>query len=61
MRMYLDAGVQMNATYAYYLSGTIAPLQVTDTYGSRYRGNRGSSKESDSAYENQSVRPQDTS
>jgi hypothetical protein len=33
MRMYLDADVEMDATYAYYLSGTIAPLQVIDTYG----------------------------
>ncbi|KAJ9481815.1 hypothetical protein VN97_g11646 [Penicillium thymicola] len=33
MRMYLDADVQMDATYAYYLSGTIVPLKVTDTYG----------------------------
>lgn len=31
--MYLDADVQMDATYAYYLSRTIAPLRVTDTYG----------------------------
>ncbi|KAL5040855.1 hypothetical protein BDW71DRAFT_212703 [Aspergillus fruticulosus] len=33
MRMYLDADVQMDATYAYYLSGTIVPLKVIDTYG----------------------------
>ncbi|KAJ5224936.1 hypothetical protein N7468_006161 [Penicillium chermesinum] len=33
MRMYLDADVQMDATYAYYLSGTIVPLKVDDTYG----------------------------
>lgn len=31
--MYLDADVEMDATYAYYLSGTLAPLQVTNTYG----------------------------
>lgn len=31
--MYLDADVQMDATYAYYLSGTIVPLKVDDTYG----------------------------
>ncbi|OQD79993.1 hypothetical protein PENANT_c040G10948 [Penicillium antarcticum] len=33
MRMYLDADVQMDATYAYYLSGTIVPLKVDDSYG----------------------------
>lgn len=33
MRMYLNVDVQMDATYAYYLSGTIVPLKVTDTYG----------------------------
>lgn len=33
MRMYLDADIQMDATYAYYLSGTIVPLKVDDTYG----------------------------
>ena len=31
--MYLDANVQIDATYAYYLSGTIVPLKVDDTYG----------------------------
>ncbi|BDD60942.1 hypothetical protein MAP00_006029 [Monascus purpureus] len=33
MKMYLDADVQMDATYAYYLSGTIVPMKVADTYG----------------------------
>lgn len=30
--MYLDANVEMEATYAYYFSGTIVPPQVTSTY-----------------------------
>ncbi|KAK5011701.1 hypothetical protein LTR28_007843 [Elasticomyces elasticus] len=32
LKMYLDANVEMEATYAYYFSGTIVPLAVTDTY-----------------------------
>jgi hypothetical protein len=32
MKMYLDAEVAMDATYAYYFSGTIVPFKVTDTY-----------------------------
>ena len=33
MKMYLDTDIQMDATYAYYLSGTIVPPKVTNTYG----------------------------
>ena len=32
MQMYLDANVEMDATYAYYFSGTIVPPAVTGTY-----------------------------
>ena len=32
MKMYLDADVEMEATYAYYFSGTIVPPAVTGTY-----------------------------
>ena len=32
LKMYLDADVEMEATYAYYFSGTILPPHVTDTY-----------------------------
>jgi hypothetical protein len=32
LKMYLDADVEMEATYAYYFSGTIVPPQVTGTY-----------------------------
>ena len=31
--MYLEADVQMNAKFAYHLSGTIVPLKVDDSYG----------------------------
>ena len=30
--MYLDANVEMEATYAYYFSGTVIPPAVTGTY-----------------------------
>ena len=30
--MYLDANVEMEATYAYYFSGTVVPPAVTGTY-----------------------------
>ncbi|KAJ6151670.1 hypothetical protein N7470_006798 [Penicillium chermesinum] len=40
MRMYLDADVQMDATYAYYLSGTIVPLKSqAHISGLRLEGN----------------------
>ncbi len=32
LQMYLDANVEMDATYAYYFSGTIVPPAVTGTY-----------------------------
>ncbi|KAL8697313.1 MAG: hypothetical protein Q9224_002379, partial [Gallowayella concinna] len=32
MKLYLDADVEMEATYAYYFSGTIVPPAVTGTY-----------------------------
>lgn len=32
MKMYLDANVEMEATYAYYFSGTVVPPAVTGTY-----------------------------
>lgn len=32
MKMYLDANVEMEATYAYYFSGTVIPPAVTGTY-----------------------------
>ncbi len=32
MQMYLDANVEMEATYAYYFSGTILPPTITGTY-----------------------------
>ena len=32
MQIYLDANVEMDATYAYYFSGTIVPPAVTGTY-----------------------------
>lgn len=32
MEMHLDANVEMEATYAYYFSGTIVPPAVTGTY-----------------------------
>lgn len=32
MKLYLDADVEMEATYAYYFSGTIVPPVVTGTY-----------------------------
>lgn len=33
MSMHLDTDIQMDATYAYYLSGTIVPPKVANTYG----------------------------
>lgn len=32
LRMYLDADIEMEATYAYYFSGTVIPPAVTGTY-----------------------------
>jgi hypothetical protein len=31
--MYLDTDIQIDTTYAYYLSGTIVLLKVDNTYG----------------------------